>query len=212
MYELVIQPLNHYDNGMFFNNWMKENYPEAIGETPYPDDDIIIVTFEEEPILAVKTAITSFYQAISEADVIGVYQEQREAEINDNTDYLIIKGVDFDGHHFSLSKEAQLNWIGIPTAVNAMKNVIEYDNPSNTNQQNYEAAQNIYFPMPVSASQNDASTEYWFATYKDFMNFYNSALVRKKLILDQGRAIIEDIWTKTTITDVKNVVDTRMET
>ena len=70
MYILEITPKNQDANGPFFNQWIRDNFIfDGIG---YYSNKVLI-SFQDEPVQAIKTEITDKYNSLTPADIIPTY-------------------------------------------------------------------------------------------------------------------------------------------
>lgn len=206
MHQIVISPLNAYDDGKYFNGWLTENYNTATGIIPDYVANTLTINFSDTITPATESAIVAFYHGIDETAVLPTLKIQKNYEIDIRTQELIAEGVTFNTNLFSLSSNAQRNWIGIPTSFNGNMHVTRKGTPSLTHEQAYDAIQSSMFPLAVTTKDD---LEYEFQTYSEFMDFYNTALTIVKTHYMSGRAYKEQINNATTVLELDAIVDTR---
>lgn len=105
----------------------------------------------------------------------------RYKEIDENTQYLISLGFPFDGHTFSMSLTAQINWSNFPNLPDAL------------------------FPLTII----DINEGPYICALADKMNFYYAALNAKNIPLQTGGALKAQIKACVDEACVNAIIDTR---
>jgi len=70
MYEIEITPKNENADSKYFNKWIRENYGSQDFGVSYDENDLPTVMLSVEPDQATIDAINSFYQSLTETDII----------------------------------------------------------------------------------------------------------------------------------------------
>jgi len=105
----------------------------------------------------------------------------RYAEIDMNTQYLITQGFAFDGHTFSMSLTAQINWSNFPNIPDSL------------------------FPLTVI----DIAEDPYVCTLANKMPFYYTALNEKNSLLQSGGVLKATIHACVDVACVNAVIDSR---
>lgn len=132
----------------------------------------------------IKSNWQDTYPDVWELD-IDTHTEKLREEIDKKTQALISKGFKFKKTMFSLSQNAQINWM-------ALKN--QYD-------------MNL-LPDEIEISRKDGKT---YSLKKDeFLDFYNLAFTTVKDILDSGRALKTKAYNANTEKKLSEFIDDRV--
>jgi len=108
-------------------------------------------------------------------------KEARYVEIDQQTQFLINQGFVFDGHTFSMSLTAQINWSNFPNLPDQL------------------------FPLNIV----DKFEDIYVLALADKMNFYLSALNYKNAQLQSGGQLKAQIKACTTEAEVQAIIDNR---
>lgn len=111
------------------------------------------------------------------------YKDQKNDAIDSKTAELISSGFTYDSTVFSLSNEAQKNWIGLDLAKGDMT-----------------------YPVKISTKSD---VEYSLVDATAVHNFYLTGVAAKQGHLDSGRALKIQVNDATTVAEVDAVVDNR---
>lgn len=133
------------------------------------------ITGEEEFAHMIYEKPDNFFFNVEEAKVF------MNNKIDSKTQELIFNGFNFDGHLWSLSITAQINWSNIP-------NLPE-----------------IFFPLPMQ----DKNGNSYSLSYTNRMNFYLTAVGAKNAPIQSGNALKLQINTLETMDEVLNFIDPR---
>jgi len=118
---------------------------------------------------------------------LEIERAKRIKEVNSKTDRIIAKGVEFDGHTFSLSLPAQKNWMGSLVAEHESWNT---------------------YPYPVSTKDDG---EYLIQDVATLKQFSLTVLGAVQVALAEGRALKKLIKAATTLTELDAITDDRDE-
>jgi len=189
MYKLTLTTNPHAENN-YFNKWLRDNYsPDFKGTS---QGDSIYLYFESEPDEEVKTAITDFYNAITEADCLHVYQTLKMNEIRIKTNELIAQGYVFAGKTFALSRNIDGVYMTDPQtnilALHTSKDDLTYPIIFNTID-GFD-----YFSCPDGAT---------------IEAMYLTALATKKAYEDSATLLVQSVTAATTRSQVENIIDPR---
>jgi len=143
----------------------------------------LLVGFAEELSAGDKTILDGFVEDCEEGKLPN-QKAKRIKEVDLKTRILISQGFEYSGKTFSMSVEAQINW----TNLEMIKESLTY---------------------PMGASTID-DQEYIIPDATDMQNLYNTALARKKAILDGGRQLKLDINAAGNQAALDAIVDTRI--
>jgi len=189
MYKLtLVTNLNAENN--YFNKWLRDNYSPNFKGTSQGDK--IYLYFESEPDEEVKIVITDFYNAITEADCLHVYQTIKMNEIRIRTNQLISNGYVFSGKTFPLSRNVD----GV------------YSTDPQTN------------ILALHTSKDDLTYPIIFNTIDGFDHFvcpdaetieamYLTALVTKKSYEDSATVLVQSVTLSSTKNQVESIIDPR---
>ena len=131
-------------------------------------------------------AKTALLKKSTQARPLVTAKALKLVEIDAKTRDLIAAGFDYDGHHFSLSSQAQTNLDGIQMA--ASKGMVAF---------------------PHLMSTDDDSVEYSVADQAALDAIYGTAVGTIKTHMDAGRALKKSVAAATTTAEVAAVVDNR---
>jgi len=143
-------------------------------------DDLHIFGTSIADVNALDTLI-----ADHDAEPLAELKARRYQEIDERTGELIAAGFTYDSVVFSLSANAQTNWIGLKQAADLAL---------------------LTYPFGVSTK---ADAEYFLDDDTDVNNFYATGLGTKVAHLASGRALRNQIIAATTKAEVDAIVDER---
>lgn len=148
-------------------------------EFPYKDSwregYVNKITGEEEYAHMIYEKPENFFFTLYEAKIF------MSNKIDSKTQELIFNGFNFDGHLWSLSITAQINWSNIP-------NLPE-----------------TFFPLPMQ----DKNGNSYNLNYSDKMNFYLAAVIAKNTPIQSGNALKLQLNALETMDEVLNFIDYR---
>lgn len=124
-------------------------------------------------------------EEVLDAEHIPILKEERNTNIDEKTHELITNGFIYASNVFSLSPEAQINWIALKQAVDSG-----------------------LLTLPVNITTKD-DLEYTISDTADLINFYGTGLVTKKAHIDSGRDLKILINAAVDETSVNSIEDTR---
>jgi len=218
MHQIIISPLNSYDNGIYFNGWLKENYPSETGIIPDSTLNTLTLNFSEILTPATDSAIIAFYHAIDESGVLPALKLLKDSEIDFNTSLVIGKGVDYDVNQdennqdikkFSLSLIAQHNADAI--GGNFSDNVIQYGYENDCSiKEAYEAVHFGVYDQGYGVRVSTVDGLYYtFTDHTKLMKFKNFLFGYIKVIYYAGQDIRSDIHDANNILELDAIIDTR---
>ena len=139
-----------------------------------------------EEVGTLDTVVEDYSQATGpEVDELLVAQSAKLSEIDTNTRNIIHKGFDFNSEHFSLSDNAQKNWMGNLVA---------------------KGEGLVTFPLAVTT---DDDAEYTISDETELVQFSATALAGVNTPIATGRALKLLVKAAATVEEVDAVVDDR---
>lgn len=154
---------------------------KPLGEsTELPGEDWVLMT--EEDYSTYLDTHRSTYEAWEELQTLDFKKNQRIAEVDAKTQYLISQGFEFDSTQFSLSLPAQVNWSGMMT-LQAL----------------------LTWPMSITTLDDG---EYSLAE-EDLVAFIATGKTVITNNLDAGRSLKLQIKAATSLTELDAIVDNR---
>lgn len=189
MYIIEITPLNDHACNAHLDDWLTEN---AANYTGFSIGSVMRIYLTAAPSPAEEQAIIDFYNAVTEADCLDNYKEQKILEIQYRTDQMIDLGYVHSGLVFPLTREAEGDYTQDPQtnilALFSTRSDLTYPIDFNTIN-----GLNVY-------SCPDAAT---------IEAMYMTALATKKSHLDSGTALNNLVRAATTKAEVFAVTDLR---
>jgi hypothetical protein len=189
MYKLTLTTNLHAENN-YFNKWLRDNYSPDFKGTSQGDN--IYIYFESEPDEEVKTAITDFYNAITEADCLHVYQTFKMNEIRIKTNELIAQGYVFAGKTFALSRNVD----GV-FSTDPQTNILALHTSKND------------LPYPIIFNTIDGFDHFVCPDGPTIEAMYLTALATKKAYEDSATLLVQSVTAATTRAQVENIIDPR---
>jgi len=217
MYQkLIIQPINIFDDGKFFNTWLYTNYPDTASINPDPDNSRLVVHFKTPLDQGSLAAISAFYHNIGESDVLEVLKQQHCEKIRERTDELVNEGfifiwpdTDSEPHVFDLTPDAQRFWLALGQVFDVNVRDALLTNPPTSWAQYHaavEAVKSAYFPLNISTI--DKYT-YEITSHAHYTGFVNTALFTAQSHHETGRALQQQKLAATTINELNAITDPR---
>lgn len=139
---------------------------------------------------ALRAAFVEFHgidNALSPEAELSALKAERVAQIDEKTRFIILQGTTFDGHVFSQSPVAQINWTGLNLAIQA------------------GYITEAHFPYTVTTLDSGSYVLEW----ADRDAFFQTLLAGISIPIAEGRAIKTAVTNATTIEEVIAVVDER---
>lgn len=133
-------------------------------------------------------------------------KKAKNSLIDEHTKNLIYVGYVHDNNVFSLSIQAQRNWIAIVASFESNISVTRKSAPSITFEQAYDAVEAALYPLAVSTLDD---LEYVFSTHADYMTFYNAAYNCAKSHYMSGRALKSQVNSAPDAATLNAIIDNR---
>jgi len=179
---VIIENFNTSANLVYLQDYLIENFEF---EYLMVDLDCLCLQFKTEPTEAETTEILNYYNNIQEIDWLQTYKLQRFEEINNRTGELIEGGYTYSGFSFSLSDRAQTNILAL-----------------------YSTKDDPILVYPIKFNTDDLNT-FDAVNASEIANMYYSALATKKIFLDSGTGLKDQIRNAITQNEIDSINDNR---
>ena len=179
---------------------------------PSYEVDVVFESDKDTNAWATCDQIVTSHEIVSLEDL----KKLKNAKIDARTVELIECGVAFDGKIFSLSSNAQRNWIAIMTFfttnpfVNAIKST-GADRPTTVEEllSHFDGTLGGMFPMTVTTK---ADGEYVFNDISTYIQFFNLAISTAQSYYDSGRLLKTQVNNAVDAAEIDSVIDDREKT
>lgn len=167
--------------------------------------DKVQVTFDNSKDGAEQAIIDSIVTAHVPVDLEDL-KKKKNALIDEKTKELIYAGFAYDNNVFSLSSNAQRNWLALNSVWSANFFVTQELNPTFTPAQVYDAVESSLYPSPVTTLDD---LEYIFNTYAEYVTFFNAIFAFANGHYLSGRALKEQVNNAVDQAELNSIIDNR---
>ena len=189
MYKLTLSTNINAENN-YFNKWLRNNYSPNFRGTS--QGGAMYIYFDSEPDDEIKLEILDFYNTISEADCLHVYQTLKMNEFRIKTNQLISEGYIYSGKTFALSRGVDGNYTTDPQT-----NILAL----------YTSREQLSYPVIFMTI--DGFDYFVCLDSRTIEAMYLAALATKKAHEDSGTTLIQSVTNSTTRLQVESIVDPR---